>query len=156
MKKVQREKIKSMLNYYEIDVGGKRSEKMTDEQRKLFIDKFNMIYDSEVVRDVIKRISDSIKNSSEQNNEEKDALNSEVEDFDLFDENLFSEESKSPDANKNPTTSADDLQYLKEVNTFLGWLYGVLIQSRYSVLISNEGNITNIQLINTKPGGKTK
>lgn len=148
-----------MLNYYEIDMGGKRSEKMTAEQKKLFLDRFNRLYDSEIIRDIIKKISDNIKNNPEQNNEDNTDFDSNQDDFDLFGEDLFSEDDgklpnsnkKVPDNNKN-----DDAQYLKEINTFLGWLYGVLIQSRYNVIITDDGGVTSIQLIKLKKGGSKK
>lgn len=159
MKKLQKEKMKSMLNYYEIDMAGTRNEKMTTEQRKTFLDKFNRYYDSEVIKDIIKRISDNMKNNKEQDNEDKSDMGNDVDDFDLFSEDLFPEdntENKQTGSGKKIPNVDDDIQYMKEINTFLGWLHGVLIQSRYNVVITDDNNTTNIQLIRLKKGGKKK
>jgi len=158
MTKRQKEKIKSMLNYYEIDMIGSRDEKMKKDELQKFLDTFNRHYDSEVIRDIINRISDKFKGKHPEQPEEPttDDLNPE-DDFDLYAEDLFNDTDSSENKKSNDTTeSTNDAIYIKEVVSFLGWLYGVLIQSKYNIIITEDNTGTNIKLINIKKGGKKK
>ena len=61
-----------MLNYYEINTGGNRDEKMTKRQKDNFLDKLNASYDAYTVQEILSKIKDKFKQNFEdtESNEE--------------------------------------------------------------------------------------
>ena len=55
-------KMESMLNYFQIETGGTRDEKMTKKEKKEFLDKFNLNYETESVMDILNKLSDKFNN----------------------------------------------------------------------------------------------
>jgi hypothetical protein len=153
--------LKSMLNYFEIDMGGTRNEKMTKQDAKNFFDKFNSIYDGYTVEEIVKKIRD--KQTDDIDNEE---------DKDPFFDSLKDEaDGKSDTGDKqNPffnnfkppfdfgSRQPQGLNINPEIEKFLDWMTDLLYSADHKVVISEEGNITHIKLqkIKSKRGGKKK
>jgi len=153
--------LKSMLNYFEIDMGGTRNEKMTKQDTKNFFDKFNSIYDGYTVEEIIKKIRD--KQTDDIDNEE---------DKDPFFDSLKDETDGKSDTGdrQNPffnnfkppfdfgSRQPQGLNINPEIEKFLDWMTDLLYSADHKVVISEEGNITHIKLqkIKSKRGGKKK
>lgn len=154
-------KIKSMLDYYQIDIGGKRDEKMTKKTQKEFLDRFNTNYDAHTVHDILSKIKDKFKDNKPFDGEESD-------------DPFFDKIKKGSDEEENPPfpldmntfsgrrLSYDDMQdplgINPDIERFISWISDVLYSSDHKVIISEEGEITNIRLekIKKKRGGRKK
>ena len=64
--------IKSMLNYFQIDTGGKKDEKMTKRDQKAFLDRLNANYDAHTVHDLLSKIKDKLKDNKPEDEESDD------------------------------------------------------------------------------------
>jgi hypothetical protein len=152
------QKMKSMLNYFEIDMHGTRDEKMTTKESVDFLDKFNVIYDSYTVDEIIKKLRgdrESIQNEDTEESEDP-----------FFDS--MKGDSGLPQHNRNPFFdnmkspfdfgSKGPFGINPEIEKFLDWMTNLLYSADHKVVISEEGNITHIKLhkIKSKRGGKKK
>jgi hypothetical protein len=154
--------LKSMLNYFEIDMGGTRNEKMTKRDAENFFDKFNSIYDGYTVEELVKKIRDRQPDDidDEKNNDPFfDSLKDETGDKDGTsgvgkNQNPFFNNFKPP----FDFGSMQPPGINPEIEKFLDWMTDLLYSADHKVVISEEGNITHIKLqkIKSKRGGKKK
>ena len=54
-------KLKSMLNYYEVNMGGKKDEKMSKKALTRFLDNLNQIYDFCTLEEIMRKIKEKRK-----------------------------------------------------------------------------------------------
>ena len=91
-------KLKSMLNYYEIDLKGKKSEKLSSKDLTRFIDKFNRNYDVNVISEIISKL----KGEENHNPEDDDQVDYFLDNSDLEDDELNTDKNlDKPIENKN-------------------------------------------------------
>lgn len=150
--------MKSMLNYFEIDMHGTRDEKMTKKESTEFLDKFNAIYDSYMVEEIMKKIrgnQEPLQNEETDESEDPffDSLKSGDDDA-TSNENPFFNNMKPP----FDFGSKQPFGINPEIEKFLDWMTNLLYSADHKVVISEEGNITHIKLqkIKSKRGGKKK
>lgn len=140
-----------MLNYYQIDLGGNKDEKMSKRKQKKFLDSINEKYDSYVVQDILQKVRDNIQNKmDEQKNsdEEKDDFLDSLSDVDPEKDEMF-----PPDMN----ASKLPLGMNPEIERFLNWLSSVLYSSDHKVIITEDDNgDTHIHLKKIQKKGGTK
>jgi protein-arginine kinase activator protein McsA len=60
-----------MLNYYGINTGGNRDEKMTKTEKKSFLDRLNGNYDAHTVHDILGKIRDKFNDKNKDQDEEE-------------------------------------------------------------------------------------
>lgn len=154
----QEHKLKSMLNYFEVDLKGQKDEKMDKKDLKKFLDKFNNIMDYYVLQDIISKIKGQ--------REEKQK-------FDDEDEDEIDPMLKPKDEQKPPKINIDDSDKLfgedeldsgnfenlndpidTDINKFLKWLTLVLYSGDHSVIITEDKNGIYIKLIKINKGKK--
>jgi len=150
-------KLKSMLNYYEVDMGGKKDEKMSKKELQRFLDTFNQILDFYMLQEIMKKIKE---------NREKDIKDEEEDDFMMPPSDLpFSEEDKFEDEIKNPENffGKKDLTDKNknfndpidtDINKFLKWLTMILYTGDHSVIITEDKSGINIKLVKINKGKK--
>jgi hypothetical protein len=164
----KREKqMQSMLNYYGINTGGTRDEKMTKTEKKSFLDRLNGNYDAHTVHDILGKIRDKFNDKNKDQDEEEsddpffDSLKKQKDDVNKdfpfpMDMNQFS--------NKNFGFGSNEMQnfgYMNlnpEIEKFITWISDLLYSADHKVIITEEGNITNVRLekIKKKRGGRKK
>ena len=150
-------KLKSMLNYYEVEMGGKKDEKMSKKELQRFLDTFNQILDFYMLQEIMKKIKE---------NREKDIKDEEEDDFMMPPSDLpFSEEDKFEDEIKNPENffGKKDLTDKNknfndpidtDINKFLKWLTMILYSGDHSVIITEDKGGINIRLVKINKGKK--
>jgi hypothetical protein len=150
-------KLKSMLNYYEVEMGGKKDEKMSKKELQRFLDTFNQILDFYMLQEIMKKIKE---------NREKDIKDEEEDDFMMPPSDLpFSEEDKFEDEIKNPENffGKKDLTDKNknfndpidtDINKFLKWLTMILYTGDHSVIITEDKSGINIKLVKINKGKK--
>lgn len=142
-----------MLNYYQIDLGGNKDEKMSKRKQKKFLDSINERYDSYVVQDILQKVRDNIKNKldekKDEEGEERDNFLDSLSDIEPENEELF-----PPDMN----ASKFPLGMNPDIERFLNWLSSVLYSSDHKVIITEDDKgDTHIHLNKIqKKGGKKK
>lgn len=155
----QEHKLKSMLNYYEVDLRGKKDEKMTKKELSRFLDNFNQIYDFYVLQEIMKKIKD--KRKEEMGDDENDdfmmppsELPKNDEDDTFEDEMLKNPEDffgkknlKGKENNFNDPIDTD-------INKFLKWLTMILYSGDHSVIITEDKGGINIKLVKINKGKK--
>jgi hypothetical protein len=155
----QEHKLKSMLNYYEVDLRGSKDEKMTKKALTRFLDNFNQIYDFYTLQEIMKKIKD--KRKEELGDEvEKDDFMLPPSDLPSSDEQKFEDEMmKNPenffgkkdidgkDKNFNDPIDTD-------INKFLKWLTMILYSGDHSVIITEDKTGINIKLVKINKGKK--
>lgn len=140
-----------MLNYYQIDMGGTRDEKLNKKEKKDFLDRLNASYDAHTVHDILSKIRDKFQNKPQEDDEEKDPFFDSLKDSDEFrkEEPLFPPGGmgfhKDEPFGINP-----------EIEKFLDWMTNLLYSADHKVIISEEGDITNIKLQKIKKRGGRK
>ena len=72
-------KIKSILNYYQIDLGGIKSEKMTKNKKKEFLDRFNANYDAYTVLDILDKIKERFPDKLMENPDDEMNMDEDME-----------------------------------------------------------------------------
>jgi hypothetical protein len=153
----QEHKLKSMLNYYEVNLGGKKDEKMTKKALNKFLDTLNQIYDFYTLQDIMKKIKDKRKEELGDDDhtddfmlplkdeEEKDTFENEMmknpEDF------FGKKDLAGKDKNFNDPIDTD-------VNKFLKWLTMLLYSGDHSVIITEDKTGINIKLVKINKGKK--
>ncbi len=153
----QEHKLKSMLNYYEVDLSGGKDEKMSKKELQRFLDTFNQILDFYMLQEIMKKIKE---------NREKDIKDEEEDDFMMPPSDLpFSEEDKFEDEIKNPENffGKKDLTDKNknfndpidtDINKFLKWLTMILYTGDHSVIITEDKSGINIKLVKINKGKK--
>jgi hypothetical protein len=152
----QEHKLKSMLNFYEVDLKGSKDEKMDKKEQKLFLDKFNNIMDYYILQDIISKIKEK--------REDKSSYDDEDEEIDPM--------LKPKDEKKPPKINIDDNDKLfdddfnpgsfdnlndpidTDINKFLKWLTLVLYSGDHSVIITEDKNGIYIKLVKINKGKK--
>jgi len=149
----QNRKIKSMLNYYQIDIGGIKSEKMTKNKREEFLDRFNNNYDTYTLQDIMDKIRDKFSDMPTANPEDEMDLSKNMEDVDDIFGNLDDLAPIDDEEIENKINPFDKKQS-KEIDRFINWISSVLYSANHKVIITEDGLTTNIKLIKIKGGTK--
>jgi len=153
----QEHKLKSMLNYYEVNLGGKKDEKMSKKTLSKFLDDFNKIYDFYTLEEIMSKIKEKRREEIDDDDEEKDFMMPPKElpnmDEDTFEkemmknpEDFFGKNNlKGKDKNFNDPIDTD-------INKFLKWLTMILYTGDHSVIITEDRNGINIKLVKINKG----
>jgi hypothetical protein len=152
----QEHKLKSMLNYYEVDLRGKKDEKMTKKGLSRFLDSFNQIYDFYTLQEIMKKIKDKRKEEIGDDEEKDDFM---MPPSDSENETFENEMMKNPEdffgkkdldsKNKNFNDPIDT-----DINKFLKWLTMLLYSGDHSVIITEDKTGINIRLVKINKGKK--
>lgn len=151
----QEHKLKTMLNYYEVDLGGKKDEKMTKKELNRFLDNLNQIYDFYTLQEIMKKIKDKRKEELGDDEEKDDFMIPSKDEDDTFENEMMKnpedffgkKELKGNDKNFNDPIDTD-------INKFLKWLTMVLYSGDHSVIITEDKNGINIRLVKINKGKK--
>ncbi len=155
----QEHKLKSMLNYYEVDLSGGKDERMSKKELNKFLDNFNQIYDFYTLQEIMKKIKDKRKEELD-DDEDKDDFMLPLKDEDQTEKDTFENEMmKNPedffgkkdltDKNKNFNDPIDT-----DINKFLKWLTMILYSGDHSVIITEDKSGINIKLVKINKGKK--
>ena len=155
-----------MLNYYQIDLGGSKDEKMTKREQKKFLDTLNSSYDAQTMQDILSKIKDKIKGNKPPDEESDDpffdSIKGQSDDETPMPENQFPLDMNSiskafgsmPIGGKLPFGMNPDIE------KFINWISDTLYSADHKVVIkeSDDGQITYIELqkIKKKRGGRKK
>jgi hypothetical protein len=152
----QEHKLKSMLNYYEVDLRGGKDEKMTKKALSRFLDSFNQIYDFYTLQEIMKKIKDKRKEEIGDDEEKDDFM---MPPSDSENETFENEMMKNPEdffgkkdldsKNKNFNDPIDT-----DINKFLKWLTMLLYSGDHSVIITEDKTGINIRLVKINKGKK--
>lgn len=160
--------MQSMLNYYGIDMGGQKDERLNKRDLKQFLDNINNSYDSQTVGEIFKKIRDKLKDNEEQNEEDKDP----------FFDSLKKDEEKTTDEELNGDFPIDfnslsnrrigyndpEMQNFgfmnlnPDIEKFISWISDTLYSADHKVTITEENGVTIVKLekIKKKRGGRKK
>jgi hypothetical protein len=156
----QERKIKSMLNYYEIDMGGSKDEKMTKAEKKKFIDTLNNYYDAHTVNDILDKIRNKTKSSDEEEPTDEffDPMQDEPFNDDEEESKQFPKDLNSHFKNIPPFGGMNQLPLNPEIERFISWISDLLYSADHKVVIkeSPDGKTTNIELHKIKKRGGRK
>ncbi len=155
----QEHKLKSMLNYYEVDLSGGKDERMSKKELNKFLDNLNQIYDFYTLQEIMKKIKDKRKEELD-DDEDKDDFMLPLKDEDQTEKDTFENEMmKNPedffgkkdltDKNKNFNDPIDT-----DINKFLKWLTMILYSGDHSVIITEDKSGINIKLVKINKGKK--
>lgn len=154
----QEHKLKSMLNYYEVDLLGGKDEKMNKKSLSKFLDNFNQIYDFYTLEEIMRKIKEKRKEEMDED-EERDFMmpppESSKTDADNFEDEMMKnpedfftkKDEKGNDKNFNDPIDTD-------VNKFLKWITLLLYSGDHTVIITEDKNIINIKLVKINKGKK--
>ena len=149
-------KLKSMLNYLEVDMNGKKDEKMSKKELTTFLDSFNQILDFYMLQEIMKKIKEN--RQSEMDDEEKDdfmppppsdEFDDKFENHLKNSENFFGGSAKKNNSPKDWNDSIDT-----DINKFLKWLTMLLYSGDHSVIITEDKGGINIRLVKINKGKK--
>ena len=152
----QEHKLKSMLNYYEVDLHGKKDERMSKKELNRFLDNLNQIYDFYTLQEIMKKIKDKRKEEIGDDEEKDDFM---MPPSDSENETFENEMMKNPEdffgkkdldsKNKNFNDPIDT-----DINKFLKWLTMLLYSGDHSVIITEDKTGINIKLVKINKGKK--
>ena len=152
----QEHKLKSMLNYYEVDLRGKKDEKMSKKELTRFLDTLNQVYDFYTLQEIMKKIKDKRKEEIGDDEEKDDFM---MPPSDSENETFENEMMKNPEdffgkkdldsKNKNFNDPIDT-----DINKFLKWLTMLLYSGDHSVIITEDKTGINIRLVKINKGKK--
>lgn len=151
-------KLKSMLNYYQIDLSGKKDEKLSKKDLDRFLDKFNQILDYYLLQEIIQKIKDG--NAPKNDNPPNDLDGFENEDYedesDDFDDfiNKSNEQKSDINSDKNKEIYSNSSPKDVDINNFLKWLTLILYSGDYTVVVNDDGKTIDIKLIRNNKGKK--
>ena len=147
-------KLKSMLNYFEVELTGVKDEKLSKDQLKNFLDRFNQFMDYYILEEIIKNIKKGRENKSDEND-------SEYEDEEEDDPMLPKKNKNKNDDLKKDDSIGEELDSFDlndpiatDINKFLRWLTLVLYSGEHTVVITEDKNGINIKLIKINKGKK--
>ena len=154
----QEHKLKSMLNYFEVDLKGQKNEKMEKKDLKKFLDKFNNIMDYYILQDIISKIKGKREEEKNKYDDEEDDIDPMLKPNDEQtppkiniddDDKIFGDKEidYSSFENLNDPISND-------INKFLKWLTLILYSGDHSVIITEDKNGIYIKLIKINKGQK--
>lgn len=156
----QEHKLKSMLNYYEVDLKGKKDEKMSKKEKQRFLDTFNQILDFYMLQEIMRKIKE--KRQEEMSDDEQDDFMLPPKELPKYDEddtfedemmknpeNFFGNKKDKKDKEQNFNDPIDT-----DINKFLKWLTMILYTGDHSVIITEDKNGINIKLVKINKGKK--
>ena len=154
----QEHKLKSMLNYYEVNLRGGKDEKLKEKDLRKFLDNFNQIYDFYTLEDIMRKIKEKRKEELD-DDEERDFMMPPPEIKSSDDETFENEMMKNPEdffSKKNPKDKKENFNdpIDTDINKFLKWLTMILYSGDHSVIITEDKNGINIKLIKINKGKK--
>ena len=147
-------KLKSMLNYFEVELTGVKDEKLSKDQLKNFLDRFNQFMDYYILEEIIKNIKKGRENKSDENDSEYE--DEEEDDPMLPKKNKNKEDDLKKDDSIGEELDSFDLNdpIATDINKFLRWLTLVLYSGEHTVVITEDKNGINIKLIKINKGKK--
>ena len=156
----QEHKLKSMLNYYEVDLLGGKDEKMNKKSLSKFLDNFNQIYDFYTLEEIMRKIKEKRKEElPDDEDDDRDFMMPPPELPKTDADNFENEMMKNPEdffnkkddkgTNKNFNDPIDT-----DVNKFLKWITMLLYSGDHTVIITEDTNIINIKLVKINKGKK--
>jgi len=153
----QEHKLKSMLNYYEVDLRGKKDEKMSKKELNRFLDTLNQIYDFYTLQEIMKKIKDKRKEELGDEEERDDFMlpSKDEGESDTFENEMmknpedFFSKKDSLNKGKNFNDPIDT-----DINKFLKWLTMILYSGDHSVIITEDKTGINIKLVKINKGKK--
>jgi hypothetical protein len=152
----QENKLKSMLNYYEVDLKGVKDEKMDKKDLNKFLDKFNQFMDYYILQDIISKIKSKRddKEKFEDDEEEIDPMLKPKDEqkppkINVDDEKLFDDDELDSSSFENLNDPIDT-----DINKFLKWLTLMLYSGDHSVIITEDKTGINIRLVKINKGKK--
>lgn len=155
-----------MLNYYGIDMGGTRDEKMNKTEKKKFLDNLNSAYDAHSVQDILSKIKDKMKGNMPKDDESDDPFFDSLKDGSneesLSPENPFPLDMNSISKAFGNFPNNDKIPFglNPEIEMFITWISDLLYSADHKVVIkeSDDGQTTHIELqkIKKKRGGRKK
>jgi hypothetical protein len=158
--------LRSMLNYYQIDLGGSKDEKMTKREQKKFLDNLNANFDAYAIQDILSKVKDKLKGNKPQDEESDDpffdSIKGKSDDETPTPENIFPLDMNSiAKAFSNvPNSGGMPFGMNPEIEKFINWISDTLYSADHKVIIkeSDDGQITYIELqkIKKKRGGRKK
>ena len=159
--------MKSMLDYYQIDTGSGKDEKMSKREQKKFLDTLNSHYDAQTVQDILSKIRDKIKGNKPPQEEESDdpffdSIKGKSDEENTSPENQFPLDmnSISKAFGNNPLGGKSPFNFNPEIEMFINWISDLLYSADHKVVIkeSDDGLTTIIELqkIKKKRGGRKK
>lgn len=153
--------MKSMLNYYQIETGGGKDEKMSKRDQKKFLDNLNAAYDTYAVQDILSKIKDKIKGNKPQDEESDDPFFDNIKS--KSDEETPTPENPFPlDMNAISKAFGGKMPFdmNPEIEMFINWISDLLYSADHKVVIkeSDDGLTTHIELqrLKKKRGGRKK
>lgn len=158
--------LRSMLNYYQIELGGNKDEKMSKREQKKFLDNLNSAYDAYAVQDILSKIKDKIKGNKPPEEESDDpffdSIKGQSDDESNAPENPFPLDMNSISRafSNIPNNGKMPFGMNPEIEMFINWLSDLLYSADHKVVVreSDDGLTTNIELqkIKKKRGGRKK
>jgi hypothetical protein len=150
----QENKLKSMLNYYEVDLKGVKDEKMDKKDLNKFLDKFNQFMDYYILQEIISKIKSKRDDIEKYDDEEeidpmlkpKDEKKPKIN---VDDEKLFGDNETDEPGFENFNDPIDT-----DINKFLKWLTLMLYSGDHSVIITEDKTGINIRLVKINKGKK--
>lgn len=158
--------LKSMLSYYQIDMGGPKDEKLSKRDQKKFLDNLNANLDTYAIQDILSKVKDKLKGNKPQDEESDDTffdgIKGKSEEESPLPENPFPLDmnSISKAFSNIPNNGKMPFGMNPEIEMFINWISDLLYSADHKVVIkeSEDGLITNIELqkIKKKRGGRKK
>lgn len=158
--------LRSMLNYYHIDLGGTKDEKMSKREQKKFLDNLNANFDAYAVQDILQKVRDKLKGNKPQDEESDDPffdnIKGQSDEETPMPENPFPLDmnSISKAFGNIPNNGQLPFGMNPEIEKFISWISDTLYSADHKVVIkeSEDGQTTHIELqkIKKKRGGRKK
>jgi predicted nucleic acid-binding protein len=155
----QEHKLKSMLNYYEVNLSGGHDERMSKKELNKFLDNLNQIYDFYTLQEIMKKIKDKRKEELDEDEDRDDFMFPPKEEDQTEKDTFENEMMKNPEdffgkkdidgKNKNFNDPIDT-----DINKFLKWLTMLLYSGDHSVIITEDKTGINIRLVKINKGKK--
>lgn len=143
----QERRLQSMLNYFEVDLSGKKDEKMSKKELTSFLYKFNQMLDFQILQEILQKLKEK-RDSGEADEFEDEDYDPMIPPKKSNTENL--------DFNSLPNNKSDNLNdpIDGDINKFLKWLTLILYSGDHSVIITEDKNGINIRLVKINKGKK--
>ena len=147
----QERRLQSMLNYFEVDLNGKKDEKLSKKELSSFLYKFNQMLDFQILQEILQKLK-----------EKRDS--GEPDEFEDEDENEDYNQMIPPKKNNTENFDFNSLSNNKsdnlnnpidgDINKFLKWLTLILYSGDHSVIITEDKCGINIRLVKINKGKK--
>lgn len=143
----QERKLQSMLNYFEVDLNGKKDEKLSKKELSSFLYKFNQMLDFQILQEILQKLKEK-RDSGEPDEFEDEDYDPMIPPKKSNTENLdFNSLSNNKSDNLNNPIDGD-------INKFLKWLTLILYSGDHSVIITEDKGGINIRLVKINKGKK--